>query len=99
MKPLHVSDDIEKTARFLCLHMKKQAQDGENDKELISYRGSVAMYNNLNKAQKGFFEAIKDKKSVNIVWQEAAKLSLWLARIADLYEKEFDREEETKTAA
>ncbi|MBI2053177.1 MAG: hypothetical protein HYT41_00315 [Candidatus Sungbacteria bacterium] len=35
--------------------------------------------------------AIQDKKSINEIWAEAAKIAIWVARIADLYEKEADK--------
>lgn len=78
-------------ADFLFLHMKYCLEDKQFARLIGSYRSPASMYNHLNEAQKGLALALKKRKSVDAIWAEAAKLTLWLARIADLYEKEVDR--------
>ena len=85
-------------ANFLYLHMNDQLQNDEFTRLITGYKSSVAMYNHLNQAQKVLMSALKDRQSVDIVWAEAARLALWLARIADLYEKEADRIKEAEIA-
>lgn len=88
-------EKITTIADFLCLHMKNQLQDDNFVRSITSYKSSVAMYNHLNQAQKGLLSALTNKESIDTVWAEAAKLALWLARIADIHEKEIDRAEES----
>ena len=78
--------------------MNDQLQNDEFTRLITGYKSSVAMYNHLNQAQKVLMSALKDRQSVDIVWAEAARLALWLARIADLYEKEADRIKEAEIA-
>ena len=82
--------ELNSIADFLFLHTKDCLDNKKFTRLITSYKNPVAMYNHLNEAQKGLLSALKDKKSINVVWAEAAKLTLWLARIADLYEKEVD---------
>ena len=89
-------EKIDSVIDFLNLHMQNQLQDNEVVRLIAGYKGSIAMYNHLNQAQKGLSSALKDRKPVDIVWIEAARLALWLARIADLYEKEIDRMKEAE---
>lgn len=84
-------EKIDTVADFLYLHMKNQLQDNEFVRLITGYKSSIAMYNHLNQAQKGLLSALTNKESIDTVWAEAAKLASWLARIADLHEKEIDR--------
>lgn len=76
---------------FLYLHMKDKLRDKEFMRLISSYRSHVTMYNHMNEASKDFLVAVRDKKPIGEIWGEAAKVAIWVARIADLYEKEADK--------
>jgi hypothetical protein len=90
--------ETEGLADFILLHMKEHLKDPVFTKELTGYRGSVSAYRHLNQAQEGLRQALTQNMSLTVVWEEAAKFALWLARVADLYEKEKDREDEASAA-
>lgn len=83
--------EMDSVVDFLYQHMRAHLKDKDLMRVVKTYRGHIPMYHHLSQISQGLYDALRDKKEVGDVWREAAKIALWSARIADLYEKEADR--------
>lgn len=87
--------EMDSIVYFLYLHMRAHLEDKDLIRLIKTYRGHIPMCHHLNEISKGLYDALREKKEVGEVWSEATKIALWVARIADLYEKEVDRTDQT----